>query len=71
MATPAKSDSLPTKESVAQQEPQPALEIPAKKVVLVKEKSTEENSSVEENQQQTPCSEMEVDGDIISPNNQT
>lgn len=66
MATPAKSETLPTKESVAQQEAQPVIEIPAKKVVLVKETSIEEKS-VDENQH----SEMEVDGDIISPNNQT
>lgn len=72
MATPAaKSETLPTAESVAQQEPQPVTEVPAKKIVLVKEKSTEEKSPVEENQQQTQCSEMEVDGDIIRSHNQT
>lgn len=71
MEIPTKSDALPTKESVAQQDPQPVTEVPAKKIVLVKENSTEEKSPVEENQQHTQCSEMEVDGDIINSNNQT
>lgn len=74
MATKTKSDSLPTKESVVKKDPLPVLEVPPKKVVLVKQQSSStETTPVEENQL-NKGDEMEVDGasdDVISPNNQT
>lgn len=73
MATTIKSETLPTKDSsVLKKDPLPVIENPAKKVVLVKEKSTEEPAQVEEKQKQSM--EMEVDSsaeDVMSPSNQT
>lgn len=77
MAT-KKPETLPTMESVLRREPMPVAEVPAKKVVLVKQKSSEEQlTPVEENQQKRSTqgsTEMEVDGvaeDVIGPSNQT
>lgn len=73
MATTKKSETLPTKESsVLKKDSLPVIENPAKKIVLVKEKSTEEEKSKEEKHKQSM--EMEVDSaveDVMSPSNQT
>lgn len=71
MATATKSETMPTKDSVAKKDPLPVAENPPKKVVLVKQKSKEEKPA-ETEQKQT---EMEVDKDpsedVISPSSQT
>lgn len=73
MATTKNPETLPTKDSsVLKKDPLPVIENPAKKIVLVKEKSTEESTPVEEKHKQSM--EMEVDGtaeDVMSPSNQT
>lgn len=70
METKTKSETLPTKDSVLKKEPMPVIEVPSKKVVLAKEKSSQKTED-ETQQKQT---EMEVDShseDVISPSNQT
>jgi hypothetical protein len=74
MATTASTETLPkSKESVVKKEPLPVVEIPQKKVVLVKEKSQDENSTEDVQQTESKQQEMEVDltEDVISPDNQT
>lgn len=74
MATTKKPETLPTKESVLKKDPMPVVEVPAKKVVLVNQKSSEEKTTPVEENQQKQSTEMEVDGvteDVIGPSNQT
>jgi hypothetical protein len=73
MATTTNPESLPTKDSVVKKDPQPVVEVPSKKVDLVKEKSSEENSPLEGGDK-ISSSEMEVDSmseDVMSPSSET
>jgi hypothetical protein len=69
--TKSKAESSPTKDSVLKKDPLPVIEVPPKKVVLVKENSKEEELKSEQEKQTE--SEMEVDPqeDVISPSAQT
>lgn len=66
MATDQKTTTLPT--SVLKKDPLPVIEVPSKKVVLVKEKSAEKPEEPEEKQ---VAMEVDKTEDVISPSNQT
>lgn len=70
METTTKPEKLHN--SVLKKEPQSVIEVPPKKVVLVKEKSSEEKPA-EEPKQIPDENMMEVDNneDVIGPSNQT
>lgn len=73
MATSPKSATLPKKkDSVLKKEPLPVIEVPPKKVVLVKEKSEKKPTAVEQQPEPQQTMEMEIDNeDVMSPSNQT